>query len=176
MRRCVNKGARRKSATNHEVRLGRLVSGRLWALAGRTDAEHLKEMAADGIVGVPPEGVDQFIDRAGREGNSRATARTDKMMTMTWRPDDVCRVSAGLQDPGEDVDRGQDLQRSIDRRSPQRRIRLADDRNQLLGRKRTLVLKDRVDHRQPGCSRAIPVVGERFDDLRRRRILRLSET
>ena len=176
MRRCVNKGAPRSSATDRRVELRRLVSGHVWALTRWTDAEHLKEVAAYGVVGVSPESVDQLIDWAGGERDGRATARTDEMMAVTWRPDDIGGVSAGLQDPSEDVDRGQDLQRSIDRCSPQRRIRLTDDRNQLLRREWSVVAEDRVDHGQPRCGRAIPVVGERVDDLRRRRVLRLAET
>lgn len=119
MRRCVNKCGHRARVITDEKGLRRLMSGRFWTLAGWTDSKYFEEVTADGIVGVPPEGVDQFINRACGKGDSGAAAGTDQMMAVTWRPNDIGGVSAGLKDPSEDVDRRQYLKRSIDRRSSQ---------------------------------------------------------
>ena len=133
-------------------------------------------MPANRIVGIPAKVVDEFIDRAGGEGHGRATAGAHQMMAVTRSADNIGGVSTRLEDPGDDIDRCQDLECSIDRCPPQRTIRRPNNRDQLLGGERPVVLKNRLDHGESGRGRTIAMTSERLNDLRYRRVLLLAET
>ena len=74
-------------------------------LAGRTDTKNFEQMPVDGKLGVATEIPHQLVYRTGGERHRRAATRADKMVTVTWGADDIRRVPARLEDPGEDVDR-----------------------------------------------------------------------
>ena len=151
-RRCRERG----SAGDRDARI---------VLAGRTDAKDLQEMTVDGELGVAAEVADQLVDRAGRKRHRGSAAGTDQVVTVAGRTDDVGRVPARLQNPRQHVDRSQDLEGPVDRRSTQPRLTCFELRNDLFSRERPFVAQNGAEDRTPRTGQAIAMPCERVDDL-----------
>ena len=128
MRRCVNYARRSWNE---------LADGGAAVAAG---AEDFEQVAVDLEVVLPRQRVGQITDRTGVERNSRATARTDEMMAVVRRAGHIDRASRTVQNPGKHAERGQDLQRAIDRRAAALACGACCLGDELLGRKWPLLL------------------------------------
>jgi hypothetical protein len=119
--------------------------------AVRADAEDFQMVTVDREIGVPTKFPDDLIERATGEGDDRTAFRTNEMVPVSGRADDVCRVAAGLKQAREDVDRSEDFERSVNRR-PTNLRHLGD---KLLGRKGAVAAKDRLH--DPPARRRHPI-------------------
>jgi hypothetical protein len=80
------------------------------------ETEDFQMMSLNCEIGVAAKIPDHFVERAAGERHDRAAFRADEMMPMTRRADDVRRMAARLQQPGEHIDRGQYFERPINGR------------------------------------------------------------
>lgn len=107
-------------------------------LAGGTDAEDLQDVVVDREGGMARQVADQGIDRAGRKGHGRAAVRAKQVMSVAGRAAKVGGVAVRLDDAGEDVDCGEDLERAVDGGATDLRAiwRVAELGHELLGAER----------------------------------------
>lgn len=113
------------------------------ALAGRAESEDFEMVTVDREFGVARKLPHQVLDRAAGEGNDDAARGADEMMPVPGLPDDVRRMSVGLQQTRQKINGRQDFERSIDC-CPANCRKL---RHQLLGGEGPAVSQHCLDHR-----------------------------
>lgn len=111
--------------------------------------------------------VDEVIYRACGKGDGRSTCLAEQMVPMSGSAPDIGRVTIRLNDAGKHIDRGENLKRSIDRRSADLRSarRVSELGDKLLGGERAAVTQDRVHDRGSWRGQAVSVIGERLLDI-----------
>lgn len=111
----------------------------------------------DGEVGARREILHQRVHGAARERDGGPTAGAEEVVTVSWHADDIRGLAVWLKDAGEDIERRENLERSIDGSATElwrAGLDIADD---LLGGKRPWAIKDRLNDRQArmGCPVAV---------------------
>lgn len=119
----------------------------------------------DRKLGVTTQGMDKLVDRARGECHRHTAAGTNEMMAMAGRSDDIGRVPARLENSGQHIDRGQNLQGAIDRRPSEARVTRSDIGDKLLGRERAISLKYRFCDDAAGLGQPVAVLTEDIDHL-----------
>lgn len=103
----------------------------------------------------------EFLDRAKRECDRCSAPGADNVVPMPQRVADVGGMPIRLDQPGKDIERGEDLEGAIDRGAPDRSaVARTHIRNQLLGGERVSVAEDRLDDGSPRLGQAIPMLNE----------------
>src|SRR5215217_5606580 len=98
-------------------------------------AEDFEEVAVDLEVVLQGQRVGQVTHRTSVKRNGRATAGADEMMTVDRRAGNINRASRTVENAGKYAERGQDLQRAIDRRAAALAAGACGDGDKLLRRK-----------------------------------------
>lgn len=119
-------------------------------LAGGTGTKHFQEVIVNLERRVPRQGRYQVIQRAERERHRHAAGRADDVVTMTGQVADVGRVTVWLDDAAEDIDRGEDFERAVNRCPPDTAADRAHIGHQLLCREWLGVAEKGVDHGRAG--------------------------
>lgn len=118
-------------------------------------------------VGVPREVLHQIVERACSKRHGGTTALAEKVMPMPGRAPDVARMTVWLNDTGQHVDSGKDLQGPVDCRATDTGStrRLAQFSDKLLGGKGPGVAKNRIDNRGPRCRQAVTMLAQHTLDF-----------
>jgi len=108
----------------------------------------------------------EFLDRAERERHGRAAIGTDDVVPVSKRIADICRVTIGLDQAGQHVDRRQDFQGAVDRGAANRSaVGSADIGYQLFRGERMRSLQNGLDDGPPRLCEAVSVLHEHSFDL-----------
>lgn len=108
-------------------------------------------MTFNRIIGVTHELLYERVDGTVGKRHHPATVRADEVMPVSRLPDDIRRMPARLQQPRQEIDRGEDFQRPVDRR-PSNVRKLTDD---LLGAERPVMIEHGRHDFPPGRRRPI---------------------
>jgi hypothetical protein len=127
------------------------------------DAEDFEVMTVDGEVGVAGEIAQEVVDRAPGKGDDGTALGADEVVAVARLADDVGGVATGLEEAGQQIDRGEDLQRPIDGRAPDRR----EFFDELFGGERPPVGEDGFDDGTARHGQAVTVIVEHAQDMLR---------
>lgn len=152
--------------------LGLILHGVKWkgaspgGLAGGAVAEDLEEVAVDGELCGAREIVDQPFNWAAGEGNRRTTAGAEEMMPVTGNAEDVSRLPVGVEDPGQNIEGGQDFQRPVNRGPAECRRLASYIGDDLLSRERPVAGKNCGNYGPPGTSWPVLMSSQHLVDFR----------
>jgi hypothetical protein len=120
------------------------------------DAEDFEVVPVNGERRVSREVANQFVNGTSRKRHDRPTLGAHQVMPVPWLTNDVCRVSPGLEQPREHIDRGENFEGAIDRRPPDAR----QLRHQLLRREWPGMPEDSFNHCPARPSHPVTMVRE----------------
>ena len=132
--------------------------------AVRADAEDLEQMAVDREVGVPSELPDEVADWTTGEGYDVAAVGADEVVAVPGETNDVCGMAIGLEDTGEDVDGGEDLEGAVDGGTAKLWVAALEVGYDLLGGEGSRSTEDGLEDGAPGAGDAVAVLGEERSD------------
>jgi hypothetical protein len=125
-------------------------------VAGGADAEDFEVVTLDREVRVASQIADQVVDGTASEGDDDTALGADEVMPVTGLTDDVGWMKTRLQEPSQDIERGENFQGAVDRCSPDCR-EFFDD---LLGGKGALMSENGIDHSPAGVGQPVAVLVE----------------
>jgi hypothetical protein len=117
----------------------------------------------DREVGIASQVANDVIEGAACECHDRSAFRADEMVAVSWLADDIRRMTAGLEQSCQNVDRSKNFERSIDRGSTNLR-HLGD---KLLSGKWALAIKNRSYNPAAWRRHSVPMFQEECIDVRR---------
>lgn len=110
---------------------------------------------------IPRQVTNKFVNGTARERHDRPALRADEVMPVSRLANNVRRVPTGLEQSGNHVHRGENLEGAINRRpSDARQLR-----HQLLGGEGPCLPENRLDHSPARPSHPIAVTGEDVEGM-----------
>jgi hypothetical protein len=117
-------------------------------------------MCADGELGPFGQILNEGLYRAVAEFDDRCATTTDEMVPVSGVSHDVCRETARFEEAMHHVDRREDLQRSVDGRSPD----VGQEMDDLLGREWPVLIEDCGHDFAPGACGSVSEFHEPIED------------
>lgn len=120
--------------------------------------------------------VGEFCDGARVERNGGAAPRADQVMAVDRGPGDIDGTSRTIENPRQHAERGQNLQRPIDRRATTLAGIAGRGDDELLGRKRPLLAQRGGNDGPAWAGHTVPMAGHGGDRLLGRVISRAASS
>lgn len=120
------------------------------------DAEDFEVVPVNGERRIPRQVPHKLVNGTSRKRHDCPALGADQVMAVPWLANHVRRVSPGLEQPREHIDRGENFEGAIDRRPPDAR----QLRHQLLRREWPGMPEDSFNHSPPRPSHPVTMVRE----------------
>ena len=136
----------------------------LFVAAVGANAEDFQEVAVDREVGVAGKVTDEVVDGAAGEGDDGAAVGADEVVAVAGETDDVGGMAIGLEETGEDVDGGEDLEGAVDGGTTRLWVAALEVGDDLLGGEGSRPSEDGLEDGAPRTGDAVAVLGEEGND------------